>query len=297
MAAQGVAAVTFEAMRGDPVPDFRALFSYLKEHGKENGIDASRIAVWACSGNVLLGLPWLMSDGGPALAAAVLFYGDGDVPSVRKDVPVLVARAALDRKSLNESLDALVTKARAAGAPWTVMDLPRAHHGFDVLDDTDESKRAVQLTADFLLRHLSRPPGVEPRSVARDAFAAYFSGDWGAAAERYGRYVETFPSDATGHLKLGTSLQKLGKATEAAGPLRKAAALFEKEAESKGAGGVASYNAACAHARAGEAPEALGALARAVAQGFKDVRTLETDEDLESLRSEPRFQAILKSMK
>ena len=57
--------------------------------------------------------------------------------------------------------------------------------------------------------------------------------------------------------------------------------------------GVAYYNLACGYARLGQKAKALDALASAVTEGFTDRNTYEKDEDLNSLRSEPKFQEIL----
>jgi dienelactone hydrolase len=56
------------------------------------------------------------------------------------------------------------------------------------------------------------------------------------------------------------------------------------------------YNLACARARAGSRGPALDALERAAALGFSDRELLASDEDLESLRDEARFQALRASL-
>ena len=55
------------------------------------------------------------------------------------------------------------------------------------------------------------------------------------------------------------------------------------------------YTLACARARAGSRGPALDAPERAVALGFADREHVATDEDLESLRDEARFQALVGS--
>lgn len=55
------------------------------------------------------------------------------------------------------------------------------------------------------------------------------------------------------------------------------------------------YDLACARARSGSRGPALDALERAVALGFSDRDLLASDEDLESLHDEARFQALLAS--
>jgi tetratricopeptide (TPR) repeat protein len=56
---------------------------------------------------------------------------------------------------------------------------------------------------------------------------------------------------------------------------------------------TARYNIACVHALMNNRDAALDALANAVAAGFSQVQTLETDTDLADLREDPRFKNIL----
>ncbi len=53
-----------------------------------------------------------------------------------------------------------------------------------------------------------------------------------------------------------------------------------------------AYNIACAEARAGRPDEALAWVERALEAGFRDVESLASDPDFESLRSRPQFQVI-----
>jgi len=56
------------------------------------------------------------------------------------------------------------------------------------------------------------------------------------------------------------------------------------------------YNAACTYAMLGRASDALDALEAAVGKGWGDKGWVENDSDLESLRQEPRYQALLNAM-
>lgn len=53
-----------------------------------------------------------------------------------------------------------------------------------------------------------------------------------------------------------------------------------------------AYNIACAEACAGRADEALAWIERAVEMGYRDVKAMASDSDLETLRSRPEFEAI-----
>ena len=57
------------------------------------------------------------------------------------------------------------------------------------------------------------------------------------------------------------------------------------------------YNLACAHALNRDRRNALEALRRAVAKGFKDAAAIEGDKDLESLRDDPAYKQIVEELK
>ena len=57
------------------------------------------------------------------------------------------------------------------------------------------------------------------------------------------------------------------------------------------------YNLACSLALLGRAQAALDALERAIALGYRDPEHMSDDEDLASVRSHPRFQALLASLR
>jgi hypothetical protein len=58
---------------------------------------------------------------------------------------------------------------------------------------------------------------------------------------------------------------------------------------------LARYNLACSLARAGQSDEAIDSLSRAILLGYDDLAHMESDPDLESLKSHPDFQALLGS--
>jgi Flp pilus assembly protein TadD len=56
---------------------------------------------------------------------------------------------------------------------------------------------------------------------------------------------------------------------------------------------TACYNLGCSYAMLGRVDDALSTLERAIELGYRDVDLMREDEDLQSLRSEPRFQRLL----
>jgi hypothetical protein len=89
---------------------------------------------------VSAGLPIVEDPQRKAIKAAAIYYGSADVPQVRLDLPVLFVRAGLDQPLSNQIFDRTIAAGMAANAPWTVLNYPGGHHGFDVLDDNDLSR-------------------------------------------------------------------------------------------------------------------------------------------------------------
>ena len=56
------------------------------------------------------------------------------------------------------------------------------------------------------------------------------------------------------------------------------------------------YNLACLYANIGRADRALDLLGRAIDSGFAQREWIEHDGDLDPLRSEPRFKALLERL-
>ncbi|MFN7975163.1 MAG: M56 family metallopeptidase [Acidobacteriota bacterium] len=87
----------------------------------------------------------------------------------------------------------------------------------------------------------------------------------------------------------GAAWFALGWGHHASGDHARAAREFAKAADIGYRPGVARYNVACAEARVGHADAAFEALARAEREGFDVASQADHDEDLDSLRTDPRF--------
>src|SRR5260221_507835 len=162
IAASGMIAITYS--NRDPVKDVEALIGHLRGNESALGIDATRIGLWASSGNVPLAMSLLTSD----VTCAALCYGytldlDGytevadaektfrfvnpfagesihDVPTY---VPLFLVRAGQDQTpGLNASLDRFVGEALAHNVPVTLTNHPTAAHAFDLFEDSATTKRS-----------------------------------------------------------------------------------------------------------------------------------------------------------
>ncbi|HEX2061428.1 MAG TPA: hypothetical protein VHK90_11865, partial [Thermoanaerobaculia bacterium] len=143
-----------------------ALLKHLRDHASALKLDASRIALWSCSANSRIGTALAQRDG---FRAAVFYYGAMTEAPKNRNLPVLVARAGLDALPLNQGIDRWVAQAVALDAPVTLITYPEGRHGFELLDDTHESRLIVTQTLDFLQHHLSNAatPRKQPMTLAQ----------------------------------------------------------------------------------------------------------------------------------
>ncbi|MFF0340169.1 nuclear transport factor 2 family protein [Kribbella sp. NPDC004875] len=131
-------------------------------------VDPDRVGLWFFSGAGLLAGEWL--DSRPdwlrfvALSYPLLATPPGvddlvtaaEVIGKNKDLPVLLTRAGLEREELAGPVAEFVS---AGGAALDIIDVPKGHHGFDMLDHTEESRAAVTKALDWAIAHLGEEPG------------------------------------------------------------------------------------------------------------------------------------------
>jgi hypothetical protein len=131
-------------------------------------VDPDRVGLWFFSGAGLLAGEWL--DSRPdwlrfvALTYPLLATPPGvddlvtaaEVIGKHKDLPVLLTRAGLEREELAGPVAEFVS---SGGAALDIIDVPKGHHGFDMLDHTEESRAAVTKALDWAIAHLGEEPG------------------------------------------------------------------------------------------------------------------------------------------
>ena len=86
---------------------------------------------------------------------------------------------------------------------------------------------------------------------------------------------------------LGEALARKGQYNRSAEIDRRLVSLLPRD-------GVARYNLACSLAMQGAAPQAIEELTRAIEFGYDDFGHLEVDPDLDSLRTLPAYQALMR---
>jgi acetyl esterase/lipase len=161
LAAEGLAGVVFEhravreAGASAVQAEVDAAVAAVAGRGDELGLDPGRLAVAGFSAGVPLAARTVARAGG-RLACAALCYGplDGLAPDPALP-PLLVVRAGRDHPALNRTIDAFVAAALAANLPLELVNHPDGHHGFDTVDDSEDSRRVVRRVLGFLREHLT----------------------------------------------------------------------------------------------------------------------------------------------
>ena len=286
-ASQGLVAIVPDLRPGNAAQDFQVLIGHLTERAVDYGIDRDAIAVYAGSGNVFTAFPVVEDPRQTAVKAAVMYYGTSNVKEFRRDLPVLLVRAGLDRPPVNAGIAALAASAVAQNAPLTLLNHPAGHHGFEQVDDDQATRGVIDQTIDFVKRTTSASYQSALRAGLPEATAAAHvaTGNFRAAAAAYATLVAAKPDEARLRLSYGEAL--LGDAQFAA-----SCAEFEK-LKDKGLGPRdLGLPAARACLQQGDADRAIGWL-QSIPQRFlpPDVRT---DAAFAPLHSRPDFQALFK---
>jgi acetyl esterase/lipase len=138
--------------------DIRAVMGYLIANAGALGIDASRLCVWVFSGGGKL-LPAILQYS-EAIKTLVLYYTLLDSKGsaalwnrIFGNIAVCAAKGRLDRPNINQSIDRLAERARAAQSVIEVFDHPTGRHGFDVLDDDPTTRAIIAKTIAFVKAH------------------------------------------------------------------------------------------------------------------------------------------------
>ncbi|MBB5874430.1 acetyl esterase/lipase [Allocatelliglobosispora scoriae] len=146
-------AVAVEAVRADP------------------RVDDDRVVVWFFSGGSLLSADWLRDQPAWLRGVALTYPALAPLPGWPVDprfrpveavaergaslAPILLTRVGLEGPDIATTVADFLTAADGAGVKVEIIDVPNGHHSFDILDDTDESREAVQRAAERVRQLLS----------------------------------------------------------------------------------------------------------------------------------------------
>jgi tetratricopeptide (TPR) repeat protein len=194
---------------------------------------------------------------------------------------------------LNRRIDALIARALAANAHWTIENNGGGVHGFDVLDDNEVSREIMRRTLAFI-KAVTRPEISRAYASLGDdaALGAVFAREeWPKAVEGYRSRVAEAPADAEAHRRLGLSLMGLSQHADALQALERAWELGRRGAMDT------AYPAARAAARAGNVDRAVHWLGVMLATPFgPSLDEIRASADFASIREAPAFRDLLTSV-
>lgn len=165
-AVSGMVAINYQSRQTEAAQDTSDLINYVRKNAASLKIDENKLAVWACSANVRVGLPFVMEADRKYIRVAVFYYGVMGESTVRQDLPVLVVRAGLDNPNLNTGIDNFVRMAVTEDVPLTFINYAQGRHAFDILDNNDTSRQIIQQTLDFMKFNLAKTADAD-QSAAR----------------------------------------------------------------------------------------------------------------------------------
>jgi hypothetical protein len=128
--------------------------------------------------------------------------------------------------------------------------------------------------------------GDAPLPSLTDGRALIQQAEFAGAEAVFRARTEADASEGVAWFFLGYSLHAQGKLEEAVAAHETAAGFAQLTAR-------AGYNAACAHARLGHVDEGIAWLVKIVGAGYGDRNQLDTDQDLDPLRADPRFATLI----
>jgi acetyl esterase/lipase len=68
----------------------------------------------------------------------------------------VVTRVGQEQPDMQAEVDRFLSHAVANGVAVQVIDVPNGHHGFDIADHTDESRKAVRQAEELVVGYLTR---------------------------------------------------------------------------------------------------------------------------------------------
>lgn len=181
IAASGLIAITFNHRSPDEHTslkdvgtDVDELVAYVRQQALELQIEKERLAIWAGSAGVPLGVRSALYHTPSFIKCLVAYYGPLDLEPLKapwhltedevrefsaltyleetasKLAPMLITKAGLDSPNLNATIDRFITEASAKNVTLDFMTHPGGQHAFDIRDDVARSREIIQRTLEFL---------------------------------------------------------------------------------------------------------------------------------------------------
>lgn len=132
-------------------------------------VDPERIALWFFSGAGLLLAHWLAGPPSWLRCAAATYpilaplsswgavdprFRPADAVNGAGRLPVVLTRVGLENAEVAVTVEDFLAAAKECGTGVEVIDVPDAHHGFESIDHTEQSRQAVAQAMRAVLAHL-----------------------------------------------------------------------------------------------------------------------------------------------
>jgi len=211
-ASKGLTAIVPDLRSGTQPRDFAALVAHLVARGTELGVDTAAIAVYAASGNMSAALPIVQDPTMTGVKSAVMLYGGATVAQFRRDLPLLLVRAGLDRPAVNANtptgLAGLAALALMQNAPVTIINDAGGHHAFEMVDDGAVTRHVIDAIIGFTKRTTARSyqTALHAAQIEISAAASMATGHFADAVRGYASLVATQPDDVRVALAYGEAL-------------------------------------------------------------------------------------------
>jgi predicted peptidase len=154
-AAQGMIAIQFNRRfaNASEMPqareDTRDLLEFVRKNADRYGIDRDRIGLWVFSGGGYFADLGMREDQ-TFIRFIIAFYGIDRVETLEqvrllgeKLPPFYLVRAGRDNPNLNNAITLFVLQAIQRNLPLTFVNYTDGRHAFDILDDTEETRRII----------------------------------------------------------------------------------------------------------------------------------------------------------
>lgn len=216
-ASKGYVGVVYTSRKDYTNNSFKNILHFLSVNKDKYFIDDEKIAAYAGSGNVLLGLPYINND--TRIKAALIFYGTANLEGFRLNLPVLLVRAGFDNVQLNRGLDTLAFRALAANAPYTITNFNTAVHGFEDFSNNSIEQKFLDQSLDFLTMNMQEAVQQKLTENENEVIAVreLYKSHWNAAFEGYTKVLQSNPGNNEAERQLGNiciEMKEYGKALE-----------------------------------------------------------------------------------
>jgi acetyl esterase/lipase len=157
-----------------PESDLEDALKYLQSHAPELRIDRARVCVWTLSAGGLF-LSRLLDKTPGYLKCVVAYYplfetlSEKPAPDTMRSqfsltetlkrktsptIPIFIGRAGKDEPEINQAVDRTIQQLLRINNQSVINNHQNGQHGFDVLDNNDQTREVIRSTILFLQTHL-----------------------------------------------------------------------------------------------------------------------------------------------